>query len=133
MYWDNKLSLKMSKSWSVFTSLTFDSQFDVGNSFGKDIDGRDSITVVISNFLAPGRLTESLGLEYMPDKTFSMRFGTGTARQRFGLDERIAPTRSGVAQGKRIKTQLAIKFRDDLYNNKSEDRDGEKEVGNKFR
>ncbi|WP_262250191.1 DUF3078 domain-containing protein [Parapedobacter soli] len=119
IYWDNKLSQKISKSWSIYTSLTFDSQFDIGNSFGKDISGRDSITGVISNFMAPGRLTESLGIEYKPDNTFSLRFGTGTARQTFVLDRRIDPTRYGVEEGKRVKNDLAFQLTANLNRNLS--------------
>lgn len=36
--------------------------------------------------MAPGYITESVGIEYTPDKTFSLRFGTGTARQTLILD-----------------------------------------------
>src|SRR5690606_19384343 len=77
IFWDNKLSLKVSNHWSLFTSLTFESQFDMGLTYGAD----DAITDTISNFMAPGYLTESLGIEYKPDNTFSLRIGTGTARQ----------------------------------------------------
>ncbi|WP_270088818.1 DUF3078 domain-containing protein [Sphingobacterium sp. SYP-B4668] len=92
IFWDNKLAYKLSKSWSLFTSLTFESQFDVGNSYGTSkVSGRDSITGVISAFMAPGYLTESFGLEYKPDNSLSVRFGTGTARQTFILDDRIKP------------------------------------------
>ena len=113
MFWDNKLSLKVSNHWSIFTSLTFESQFDIGNSYGKDSNGRDSITGIISNFMAPGYLTESLGIEYKPDNTFSVRFGTGTARQTFILDDRLVPTeetgpRFGIDPGARFRNDLAF-------------------------
>src|SRR5690606_17240886 len=38
IFWDNKLSLKVSQNWSLFTSLTYESQFDIGNSYGKSSD-----------------------------------------------------------------------------------------------
>lgn len=108
MFWDNKLSLKVSKSWSLFTSLTFESQFDLGLTYGAD----GEITDTISNFMAPGYLTESLGIEYKPDNTFSVRFGTGTARQTFILDDRLIPrngaTRFGVESDKRFRNDLAF-------------------------
>src|SRR5690606_28651011 len=96
VFWDNKLSLKVSNHWSLFTSLTFESQFDMGLTYGSD----GTVTDTISNFMAPGYLTESLGIEYTPDNTFSLRIGTGTGRQPFILDEPLVPrngaTRFGV-------------------------------------
>jgi len=122
IFWDNKLSLKVSSHWSLFTSLTYESQFDVGNSYGQTPDGRDSITGIISNFMAPGYLTESLGIEYRPDKTFSLRIGTGTARQTFILDDRLLPTeqtgpRFGVEPGKRFRNDLAFQLTANLDRN----------------
>lgn len=122
IFWDNKLSVKVSKHWSLFTSLTFESQFDIGNSYGKDSDGRDSITGIITNFMAPGYLTESFGLEYKPDNTFSLRLGTGTARQTFILDDRLLPTeetgpRFGVEPGKNFRNDLAFQITANLDRN----------------
>lgn len=115
LFWDNKLSVKISKSWSLFTSLTFETQFDAGFKYDKkESDGSDSLTL-ISNFMAPGYLTESFGLEFKRDKTFSLRLGTGTARQTFILDDRLVPTeatgpRFGVAPGSRFQNDLAFQI-----------------------
>lgn len=110
MFWDNKLSLKVSNHWSLFTSLTFESQFDRGLVYDED----DYITDTISNFMAPGYLTESLGVEYKPDNTFSLRIGTGTARQTFILDDRLIPrngeTRFGVESDKNFRNDLAFQI-----------------------
>jgi len=117
IFWDNKLSLKVSKYWSLYTSLTFESQFDLGFTYGSD--GR--ITDTISNFMAPGYLTESLGIEYKPDNTFSLRIGTGTARQTFILDERLVPrngaTRFGVESDKNFRNDLAFQLTANLDRN----------------
>lgn len=113
IFWDNKLSVKIAKNWSLYTALTFETQFDVGYSYGTSSDGRDSITGLISNFMAPGYITESLGLEFKPDETFSLRFGTGTARQTFIMDDRLLPIlepRFGVEPGKRFRNDLAFQL-----------------------
>lgn len=110
IFWDNSFSLGISKSWSLFTSLRFESQFDLGYSYGLTADGRDTITGTISNFMAPARITESLGIQYIPDNTFSLRFGTGTARQTLVLDERIDPTRYDIEAGRRFKNDLAFEM-----------------------
>lgn len=123
IFWDNKLSVKIARNWSLYTSLTFESQFDVGYSYGTGSDGRDSITGLISNFMAPGYITESLGFEYKPDETFSIRFGTGTARQTFIFDERLLPRvepRFGVEPGKRFRNDLAFQLTANLDRNLGE-------------
>lgn len=134
IFWDNKLSYKLSKSWAIYTSFTFESQFDNSYTYAKNADGQDSITGVKSSFMSPGYFTESLGLEYKPDNTFSLRFGTGTARQTIILDERIKPRSAaayfqrygvypfpkdpnkgtgekfGIEEGKNFKNELAFQL-----------------------
>ncbi|RZL05938.1 MAG: DUF3078 domain-containing protein [Pedobacter sp.] len=85
IYWDNKAAIQLSKNWYFFGSLNFESQFDRGFTYTKDAQGNEVATLV-SRFMSPGYLTESLGFEYRPNKFFSTRIGTGTARQTFVLD-----------------------------------------------
>lgn len=124
IFWDNKLAHKFSDKWSVYFSLTFESQFDVGYKFGKNAEGKEIIVDTISTFMAPGYLTESLGLEYKLDKSFSLRLGTGTARQTFLLDNRIAPKEGGkevygVQPGKKVRNDLAFQVTANLDRNLS--------------
>ncbi|MBD1428834.1 DUF3078 domain-containing protein [Sphingobacterium litopenaei] len=114
IFWDNKLSHKFSEKWALYFSFTFESQFDVGYKYGK-VDGEDAIIDTISAFMAPGYFTESFGLEYKPDKTFSLRIGTGTARQTLILDNRIAPKEGGsavygVEPGENFRNDLAFQI-----------------------
>lgn len=138
IFWDNKLAYKLSKSWAIYTSITFESQFDVGYTYQKK-DDVELIDTIISAFLAPGYFTESIGLEYKPDNTFSLRLGTGTARQTLVLDDRIAPltiaqyserypgktpitedqVRYGVEGGKKFKNDLAFQVTANLDKNLS--------------
>lgn len=113
IFWDNKIAHKFSDKWSVYFSLTFESQFDVGYKFGKNSAGEEIILDTVSAFMAPGYFTESLGLEYKLDKSFSLRLGTGTARQTLILDNRIAPKIGekevyGVEPGKKFRNDLAF-------------------------
>lgn len=113
IFWDNKAAFKLSKNWSLFASLTLETQFDGGYQYGRDDLGQDVRQALISNFMAPGYLTESFGLEYKPDKTFSLRFGTGTARQTFILDDRLVDElnpRFGVDTGKNFRNELAFQL-----------------------
>jgi len=112
LFFDNKAAMSISKNWSFFGSMSFESQFDLGYSYSKDAKGNE-IRKVISNFLAPGYLTESFGFEYKPEKFFSLRLGTGTARQTFMLDTAIYRNNSknfGVPIGKTFRNELAFQI-----------------------
>jgi hypothetical protein len=106
IFWDNKIATQMSKSWFFFGSLSFESQFDKGFSY----DGNGN-RALISNFMAPGYVTESLGFEYKPNGYFDLRIGTGTARQTFVLDTAISNKPGpnyGVTQYRTFKNELAF-------------------------
>ncbi len=110
IYWDNKAATQLSKNWYFFASINFESQFDSGFSYSRDAQGNEKETL-ISKFMAPGYLTESLGFEYKPNKYFSTRIGTGTARQTFVLDSVLSNKNKqnfGVDKGKRFKNDLAF-------------------------
>jgi hypothetical protein len=122
IFWDNKVALKLSKNWNFFGSLNFESQFDSGFLYGKDALGNETRSL-ISRFMAPGYLTESLGFEYKPDKSFSLRIGTGTARQTFVVDTglyRVIDKNYGVTPGKKFRNELAFQFVGNLDKNISE-------------
>jgi hypothetical protein len=107
---DNKAAMQISKYWYFFGSLSFESQFDIGYTYAKDDNGNETRSV-ISNFMAPGYVTESIGLEYKPVNYFSLRLGTGTARQTFMLDTTLYknnPKNFGVPIGKTFKNELAF-------------------------
>ncbi|TAH00365.1 MAG: DUF3078 domain-containing protein [Sphingobacteriales bacterium] len=107
---DNKAALQISKYWYFFGSLSFESQFDLGYNYGKDVAGNE-VRTTISNFMAPGYVTESVGFEYKPVSYFNLRLGTGTARQTFVLDTTLYknnPKNFGVPIGKRFRNELAF-------------------------
>ncbi len=112
IFWDNKVALKLSKSWYFFGSLNFESQFDRGYSFSKNAQGNE-VRNLLSNFMAPGYLTESLGFEYKPVKYFYLRIGTGTARQTFVVDTTLYktnPKNFGVEHGESFRNELAFQL-----------------------
>lgn len=126
IFWDNKAALQLSKNWYFFGSINFESQFDSGFSYSKNNDGNE-FPNLISKFMAPGYLTESFGFEYKPNKFFSTRIGTGSARQTFVLDtgvyitkdpndpnnrtkDKKAATKYGVDFGKKFKNELAFQI-----------------------
>jgi Protein of unknown function (DUF3078) len=112
IYWDNKAAIQMSKNWYFFASLNFESQFDKGFSYSKDAQGNEQAKL-LSKFMSPGYITESMGFEYKPSKAFSTRIGTGTARQTFVLDTTLYKTNAnnfGVKRGTKIRNELAFQI-----------------------
>lgn len=122
IFWDHKAAFQLSKNWYFFGSVNFESQFDSGFSYSKNSEGNE-FPNLISKFMAPGYLTESFGFEYKPNKHFSTRIGTGSARQTFVLDPAVyitrkpdgkkpdtAATKYGVAFGKKFKNELAFQI-----------------------
>jgi len=95
IFFDNKLATQLSKNWLFFGSLTFESQFSAGYNYTNPDGTNAQNPYMISNFMAPGYLTESLGFEYKPNKWFDLRIGTGTARQTFVLDTTIYHNQAG--------------------------------------
>lgn len=114
IYWDNKAAIQLAKNWYFFGSINFESQFDKGFSYSKDANGNE-IETLFSKFMSPGYLTESIGFEYKPNKFFSTRIGTGTARQTFVIDTAVFenptnPNRFGMTKGKSFKNELAFQI-----------------------
>jgi hypothetical protein len=123
IYWDNKAAVQLSKNWYFFGSINFESQFDKGFSYPIDAQGNE-IENLLSKFMSPGYLTESIGFEYKPNKFFSTRIGTGTARQTFVLDRELYltnPNNYGVEIGKKFRNELAFQivtsFEKDIFQN----------------
>lgn len=134
IFWDNKAAFQLSKNWYFFGSLTFESQFDKGFSY-RTVNNEEYPTL-ISRFMSPGYLTESIGFEYKPSKYFSTRIGTGTAKQTFVLDnaqlEQEDRNKSnnnttsktdfyGVPLGKTFRNEIAFQvvsaFEKDIFEN----------------
>ena len=110
IFFDNKLATQLSKHWSFFGSLTFESQFTKGYNYNNPDGSVAATPFEISNFMAPGYLTESFGFEYKPVKYFDLRIGVATARQTFVEDTSIyanLPANYGVAKGHTFKNELA--------------------------
>lgn len=108
IFLDNKLATQLSKYWFFFGSLTFESQFDKGYIYNNN-----GPSLLISRFMAPGYLTESVGFEFKPSRFLDVRFGTGTARQTFLIDTTLYknnPANYNVKRGKKFRNDLAFQL-----------------------
>jgi len=113
IFLDNKLASQLSKHWYFFGSLSFESQFARGFNYTDPAGNPANPPLLISNFMSPGYLTESIGFEYKPTKYFDLRLGTGTAKQTFVLDTTIyhnQPDNYGVGPGHTFRNDLAFQI-----------------------
>jgi hypothetical protein len=111
IFLDNKLASQLSKHWYIFGSLSFESQFAPGYTYTDASGNPANQGLIISNFMAPGYLTESIGFEYKPNKFYDVRLGSGTAKQTFLEDTTIyhnLPENYGVKPGHTFYNQLAF-------------------------
>jgi hypothetical protein len=111
IFLDNKLATQISKKWYFFGSVSFESQFSAGYTYTDQSGNPAPRGLLISNFMAPGYLTESIGFEYKPNKYYDVRLGTGTAKQTFLTDTSLyhnLPANYGVKPGHSFYNQLAF-------------------------
>ncbi|MCU0341987.1 MAG: DUF3078 domain-containing protein [Spirosomaceae bacterium] len=115
IFFDSKYGRKLgaTSKWFFFANINFLSQIANGRDFN---DGRRPF---ISGFFTPAFLTEAIGLEYKPNKHFSMQFAPGAVRQTilgnkdlYRDIDRLTPNYKfanyGVERGKGIRNELAI-------------------------
>lgn len=110
LYIDGKAGFRISPRWQWFGSLNLLSQFAPGYDYVTLPSGQERQNQ-ISNFFAPGYLTESAGLTYEPNDHFDLRLGLFTLRQTFVKDPTVrlyVPRNYGVPLDQTVRTELAF-------------------------
>jgi hypothetical protein len=116
IFFDSRYGYKVSKHWSAFASVNFQTQFDAGYEYVKEKDAAGVETATrISGFMSPGYLTQALGMEYKPVDYFSAQFGVGALRQSFVLDQTLYDVQQkdelyGVKKGDKMRNQIVFQF-----------------------
>jgi hypothetical protein len=88
IYLDTKLGYNLSKTWDLFTSLNFLSQFTKGYKYNDD-----NTSNLISDIFAPAFITSAWGLEYHPSEFFKLRLSPFAPRVTIVKDPtRFIPT-----------------------------------------
>ena len=112
LFFDSKYGYELSKNWSLVGNVNFQTQFAPGYNFETDSEGKE-IRRRISDFLAPGYLTEAIGIQYNPVPYFYVTFSPGAFRQTFVIDTELyknTPQDSnyGVPIGKKVRNEVAL-------------------------
>ncbi len=112
LFFDSKYGYELSKNWSLVGNVNFLTQFADGYNFETDAEGRE-VRKRISSFMAPGYLTEAIGIQYNPVPYFFITFSPGALRQTFVIDTELyrnTPGESnyGVPIGKKVRNEVAL-------------------------
>lgn len=98
----SKLGIKASDKWFYSGLLGFRTQFAQGYDNPGDVD-----RVKISNFIAPGYLNFSLGMDYKPTETFSLFLAPLSSKFTFVLDDDLSAAGSfGLDPGQSSRAEL---------------------------
>ena len=98
----SKLGLKVSEKWFSTILLGFTTQFAEGYDNPGDED-----RVKISNFMAPGYLSLSLGMDYKPSDAFSLFLSPVSSKFTFVLDDDLSAAGSfGLDPGKKARGEF---------------------------
>lgn len=89
--------------FKLFGNFNFRTQFYDGYRYGAGEAGED---ILISGFMAPGYVSENVGLAYVPSDNFSFEVGLGI-QQTFVLDESLS-TLYGLEEGATFRNEAGI-------------------------
>ncbi len=97
----SKYGHQVSKNWYAAALINFNSQSLPGYAY------TDTVNTKISNFLAPGKLLLSLGMDYRPNDKFSVFISPATVRWIFKKDpDFYALNKFGVPAFKKMYTEI---------------------------
>lgn len=91
---------KAKGNWSYATALGFESTFDLGF---KDPFARDT---VVSQFMAPGTVNLSVGMDYKPNDKFSIYMSPIALKAIYVLAEQVDETQYGLDEGDKARYEL---------------------------
>lgn len=109
IYIDTKYGHALSSKWNAYGSLTMLTQFAAGYRYDEDATGQE-IAVKISDFMAPGYFTASLGFEYVPKPYFKLRLSPFSPRLTIVNDDEVSQNvdnNYGVPLGKNTRWEVA--------------------------
>lgn len=87
---DDMIEFSSLATFKAIEHLNYGAELAFRSQFAKGFDYAKDSTNYISKFLAPGYLTLGLGIEWVPNKYFSLYFAPVTGRITFVNDQRLA-------------------------------------------
>src|SRR5690606_21421788 len=103
IFLDSKLGYKLTENWGAYFSLNYLSQFAKGYNYNED-----GYRTLISDFMSPGFLTSSFGMEYKPNQEFALRLSPFSPRLTFVTNKQLyltVPENYGVPIGETVRQE----------------------------
>lgn len=105
---DDKIELQSRFGYSAFQKWFYSAEFDFRTQMAPGYNYPDK-SKPISAFMTPGYLTFSLGLDYKPNKDFSLFLSPLTSKTTYVLDTtKISPINFGLEPGKKMLWEPGI-------------------------
>ena len=89
VYLDTKYGYSIGKKWNLYGSLNILTQFAEGFRYEQDSLDRE-VAIKVSNFMAPGYFTSSIGFEYVPKPYFKLRLSPFAPRLTVVSDSEVS-------------------------------------------
>jgi Protein of unknown function (DUF3078) len=103
----SKLGRQLKPHWNLAADVGFRSQFSPGYEKVADPVSNIERDVLVSEFLSPGYVTSTIGIEYKHKEEFFVLFSPLTAKTTIVLDENLSAAGAfGVDPGKNIRNEL---------------------------
>ena len=100
----SKLGYRASNNWFYTGLLSFKTQFAMGYDDPGDVN-----RTMISNFMAPGYLNLSVGMDYKPGDAFSMLIAPVSGKITFVLDDELSAAGSfGVPEDETVRGEFGV-------------------------
>ena len=111
----SQYSHKASEKWNYSGLINFRSQFARGYNYPND-------SVRISNFMAPGYLTASVGMNYRPNEKFTLFLSPFAGKFTFVLDDSLSQQgQFGVDPGNKFRSEIGgyirVGYKTDIMTN----------------
>jgi len=124
IYLDSKYGYKIADKWNAFAAFNILTQFDAGYKYEKDSLDRE-VAALISEFMAPGFFTFSIGFEYVPKPYFKIRLSPLAPRLTvvsnkelyLNIDNNYGVEIGKTTRGEWLAAQIMADFDKDLNEN----------------
>lgn len=101
-----KYNRGISENWGVFGLLDFNTVMNTGYEYSEDSTGETQRSR-IAEFMAPGYLISSIGMEYHPNESFYFLISPISGKTTFVLNDELADQgRYGVERGENVRQEI---------------------------
>lgn len=106
---EDKFEINSKYGRSAFNNYYYTALVNLKSQFIKGFDYKKSDSIPVSKFFSPGYFIFSLGMDYKPNKKFTLMVSPVTSKFTFVLDDSLATNdfkRFGLIEGEKVKKEI---------------------------